>query len=231
MKIIISPSKEKKTLPFEFETTKPYFFNKAEFLVKKLKKLDVNQIQLAFKCSKSIAKDVYISYQNFNEIVHPALFYFNGLQYKYLDVLSLEKDEISFLLDKVLIADALYGLLRATDEISNYRLDYKTKLPFFNYDYYKNDLDEIIDQPVINLCSKEFSRNLNQDKLFTINFVQNLNGKIKSYSTHTKIARGKFLRYLAKNKSTSFDVIKKFKEDGYYLISESKSELTFQKDL
>ena len=231
MKIIISPSKEKKALPFNFETTKPFLCDKVDFLVQNLKKLDIVQIQSAFKCSENIAKEVYNYYQEFNKIKHPALFYFNGLQYKYLDVLSLSEDEIAFLLDNVLIADSLYGLLRARDEISNYRLDYKTKLSFFNYDYYKEDLDKLIDERVINLCSKEFSKNLNQDKLFTINFVQNLKGKVKSYSTNTKIARGKFLRYLSKNKSTSFNVIRNFKEDGYYLVSESQKDMTFQKDL
>lgn len=230
MKIIISPAKEQKEIPFNFVPTQPIYTKKVDLLIRHLKKLSVKQLQKAFKCSEDIAKNVHSYYQNFNFVTHPALFLFNGLQYKNIDVSSLSDEQIHFLLENLFIADALYGILRSSDEISHYRLDYKTKLPFFDYNYYKKELDEFIDEPIINLCSKEYSKNLNQEKLFTIDFVQKVKGNVKSFSTHTKIARGKFIRYLAQNMSTSISTIKEFNEDGYYLKYESERGLTFQKD-
>jgi hypothetical protein len=229
MKIIISPAKEQLAQPYNFNPTTPIFINKANYLVKKLKKYDKDELEEIFKCSSDIAQNVFNSFQNFNNEVHPALFFFNGLQYKNIGVQTLKEDEIKFLLDNLYIADSLYGILRASDNISNYRLDYKVKVPFFDYNYYKEDLDEFINGPIINLCSKEYSKNLNQDKLFTINFVQDVKGKVKSYSTHTKMIRGKFIKYLAQNKSTALSVIRKFDIDDYYLIDENNKEMTFKK--
>lgn len=230
MKIITSPAKQQKMTPYDFETTVPRFIEKANFLAAKIKKMNLAELKKAFKCSDEIVKNVKIDYQKFNTVLHPALYLFHGLQYQNIGLETLNKKEIKFLLDNLLIADSLYGILKATDLISPYRLDYKTKLSFFNYDYYKEDLNKYLDDLTINLCSKEYSKNLNPDKLFTINFVQNVKGNIKSYSTHTKIARGKFIRYLAKCNASTFDVIRAYNVDDYYLVSETPREITFQKD-
>jgi len=231
MKIIISPSKQQKKIPYDFIVSEPKFHHKANYLASKINELSVAEIKKVFKCSYEIAQSVKVNYENFNNSVHPALFLFSGLQYKNIDVETLNNREIDFLLENLLIADSLYGILKASDSISEYRLDYNTKLPFFSYNYYKEDLENCVDEIIINLCSKEYSKNLKQDKLFHINFIQNLKGNIKSYSTHTKIARGRFVRYLAKCDSTSFDVIRAFNIDNYYLTFESENSITFQKDI
>ncbi len=229
MKIIISPAKEQIAQSYNFNPTTPLFQNKAEALVASLKKYNKDEIKKIFKCSSTISQSVFDYYQNFNKEVHPALFFFNGLQYKNIEVKSLKNDEIKFLLDNLYIADSLYGILKASDNISHYRLDYKVKLPFFGYNYYKKELDEFIKEPIINLCSKEYSKNLNQEKLFSINFVQDVKGNVKSYSTHTKIIRGKFIKYLAQNKTTSLSIIRKFNIDDYYIINEDNKSITFKK--
>lgn len=231
MKIIISPSKEQLEIPNNIKTTNPLFVKKAENLANKLKHLSVEEIKVAFNCSDKIAHEVKNSYSNFNQNKYPALFLFNGLQYKNIDVKSLNDNEITFLIENLYIVDSLYGILRGSDLISKYRLDYKTKLSFFDYSYYKNDINEILDEKIINLCSKEFSKCIDNEKLFTINFLQRVNGVVKSYSTHTKIARGKFVRYLASKNSTSFSTIRSFNYDNYHLIEESSSEISFLKEI
>lgn len=229
MKIIISPSKEQQEIPHNIKTTTPLFIDKARNLVTQLNKLSLEEIKVAFNCSDKIALEVKKRYSNFNQNNYPALFLFNGLQYKNIDVKSLNENEINFLIENLYIVDSLYGILRASDSISKYRLDYKTKLTFFDYSYYKDDINEILDDKIINLCSKEFSKNIDKDKLITINFLQRVNGVVKSYSTHTKIARGNFLRYLAKENSTSLLSLKSFNYDNYHLIEESTSEISFLK--
>ncbi len=231
MKIIISPSKEQQEIPHNIKTTTPIFLKKAKNLVKKLNELSIDEIKVAFNCSDKIALEVKNRYSNFNQNGYPALFLFYGLQYKNIDVKTLNENEIKFLLKNLYIVDSLYGILRASDLISKYRLDYKTKLNFFDYNYYKNDINEILDEKIINLCSKEFSKCIDDEKLLTINFLQRVNGVVKSYSTHTKIARGKFVRYLAKKNSTSLSVIKAFNYDDYQLIEETESELSFLKNI
>lgn len=231
MKIIISPSKEQQEIPNNIKTTNPLFVKKAKTLANKLNQLSVEEIKVAFHCSDKIALEVKNSYSNFNQNKYPALFLFNGLQYKNIDVKSLSDNEINFLIENLYIIDSLYGILRASDLISKYRLDYKTKLSFFDYSYYKKDINEILDEKIINLCSKEFSKCIDHEKLFTINFLQRVNGVVKSYSTHTKIARGLFVRYLANKNSTSFSTIRAFNYDNYHLIEESSSEISFLKEI
>ena len=51
MKVIISPTKEQKKTPYNFEGTKPLFSQKANKLVFQLNKMSIEQIQTSFKCS------------------------------------------------------------------------------------------------------------------------------------------------------------------------------------
>ncbi len=229
MKIIISPSKEKKIKSYKYQERTPLFIEKTKSLVSEINKLDLEQIKIAYNCSDKIAEKVKQDFSNFDKIKHPALSFYNGLQYKYLDIESLNADDIQFLINNVYIIDALYGVLRANDLISEYRLDYHTKLSFFNKNYYKEEVNSIINKKVINLCSREYSSIVDKEKLFSINFVQNKNGKIKSYSTDTKIARGLFIKYLAKIKSSDISKLKEFNLDGYKLTKESDVGLTFEK--
>ena len=229
MKIIISPSKEKREKSFNYHVSKPLFQEKANYLVDQLKKMNLEQLKKAYKCSDKIAEKVKEDFLNFNKNRYPSLSYFNGIQYKYLDVETLKRDEVNYLLENLYIADALYGVLSASDLISEYRLDYNTKVPFFSYDYYRKEINNIIDKKVINLCSIEFSKNIDKNKLYTIKFIQEKKGIKKSYSTDTKIARGLFVRYIAEIKSTEINKLKEFNSGGYIFVEEGDNFLSFEK--
>lgn len=229
MKIIISPSKDKKIKDYNYSESSPIFLEKANYLVNEIKKLELNQIQAAYKCSQKLAQKVIKDFNEFNKLKHPAISFYNGLQYKYLDVETLKMDEINFIIMNTYIIDALYGVLSPNDLISEYRLDFHTKLSFFNYSYYKKDVNQLINEKVINLCSKEYSSLIDSSKLFNINFLQNKNNIIKSFSTETKIARGLFIRHIAQNKSSDISVLKKFSSSDYILTAEGSNFLTFTK--
>ncbi len=229
MKIIISPSKEKKIKDYNYQVTDPLFKEKANYLINQLSVLSLDQIKRAYKCSDKIAEKVKQDFLKFNEERYPSISFFNGIQYKYISVETLKSDELNFLLENLYIADSLYGILRASDLISEYRLDYNTKVPFFSYDYYRKEINSVIDEKIINLCSKEFSKNIDNKKLYTINFIQEKKGVKKSYSTDTKIARGLFVRYIAEIKSVEVNRLKQFNYGGYIFIEEGENYLTFEK--
>jgi cytoplasmic iron level regulating protein YaaA (DUF328/UPF0246 family) len=219
LKIIISPAKKMKRKPYSIETTEPIFYDDATQIAEKMKKYSIPRLKKAFKCSDKIATEVYEKYQSFNDESYPALFLYEGLQYMNIDVKSLMNDELNYLSDNLLIADALYGLIKPSDLISEYRLDYLSKFDFVKPSFYKEKISKVITEPFINLTSKEYSNILPEELAININFIQNLKGVEKSYSTNTKIARGKFVRYIARNKNTSIEVLKAFNEDGYTLDS------------
>lgn len=224
MKIIISPAKKMKRKEYSLSTTVPIFLKDAVHIANKIKLYSILDLKKAFKCSDKIAEEVYNKYQTFNNEKYPAIYLYEGLQYKNIEVLSLKSDEIDFLCDNLLIADALYGLIRPSDLISEYRLDYLSKFDFIKQSFYKDKISKILKEPFINLCSKEYGNILPVEFAINIHFIQNLNGVEKSYSTNTKIARGKFVRYLAKNKCTSLDILKSFNEDGYTLDTTNSND-------
>jgi cytoplasmic iron level regulating protein YaaA (DUF328/UPF0246 family) len=224
MKIIISPAKKMKKKEFVGNTTTPIFSKNALTIANKIKKYDFEELQKAFKCSPKISQEVYNYYHNFNSDLHPALYRYDGLQYMNIDILSLSEAERSFLNENLLIADALYGLLKPTDLISQYRLDYNSKFDFVKPDFYKKKIKKVLTEPYINLCSNEYSAILPEGLAINIIFIQNLKGVSKSYSTNTKIARGKFVKYLANEQNTSIDVLTSFKEEGYVFDEAASDE-------
>lgn len=233
MKIIISPAKKMKRKEYSIATTKPLFFDDAAHIAKKIKAYSETGLKRAFKCSDKIATEVFNKYQNFNEESYPAIYLYEGLQYMNIDVMSMLENEMDFLCDNLLIADALYGLLKPSDLISEYRLDYLSKFDFVKQSFYKNKISKVLTEPYINLASKEYSSILPEDLAININFIQNLKGVEKSYSTNTKIARGKFVRYLAHNKDTSIKTLRSYNEDGYKLDVEASDDrnIIYRKDV
>ncbi len=230
MKIVISPAKKMLKLDdFIKDSSNPIFENKANEIVSIIQEMNLSEIKKAFKCSDLIAQNVYNTYKNYGKYKYKAIFLYNGLQYKNIDILSLDKSNTDFLNDNLLIIDALYGFIKPYDLISEYRLDYKTKLDYIPKKYYKEKAKEIFTDTIINLASKEYSEILPKDKLFTINFLQTINNKTKSYSTATKIARGQFINYIAKSKSLDIDTLKSFNFGNYVLIDENEKGLTFKK--
>lgn len=229
MKFIISPAKKLERSNYSGITYNPKYQEKANEIAVKLSKLTCTEISKAFKCSDVIAKGVKEMYANFNKERTAALFLYKGIQYKNIEVDSLKAVQLNYLRDNLIICDALYGFLGPCDLISPYRFDYKTKVDFSTISFYKEEAKKIFTEKVINLASKEFSEILPQDKLFNINFVQEVKGTTKSYSTATKIARGKFVNYLARMQNTNLQVLKDFSEDGYQLIEETENSLTFKK--
>ncbi len=226
MKIIISPAKNLLKKDFWGTPTTPIFKDDAAKIAKKLKSFSIEELKRAYKCSDKIAEDVYSMYQNFNKTTHPSLYLYEGLQYKNIEIKALEKDQLEYLNENLYIADALYGLLRATDEISPYRLDFNSKFPFKTEEFYRKKLEKVIIEPYINLCSKEYSSILPPSLAINISFIQTVKGVSKSYSTHTKMERGRFIKYLAIQGDNQLSTLRSYNQNGYVLDKENSSDNT-----
>lgn len=217
MKIIISPSKKLSKKNYKVTPTAPIFNKKAIEIANRIRKYNKDDLKHAYRCSDKIAEEVYGMYQNFNTSTYPALYLYDGIQYKNINIQSLDDTQLSFLDTNLFIADALYGLLRATDSISNYRLDFNSKFQFSTLTYYKNEIGKIIKEPFINLCSQEYSEIIPKDLAINISFIQTVKGISKSYSTYTKIERGKFVKYLAEKQDTQLSTLLSYNKNGYKL--------------
>ncbi|WP_067140494.1 YaaA family protein [Oceanivirga salmonicida] len=216
MKIIISPSKTKDFSP-KHKFNDNLFPEKTLELKKILDKLSNKELSKILKYT-DIDKLDY-SKKNMNA----AIYTYNGLVFKNIDIATLDAN-----LSNLYILSAYYGLLRAYDGISNYRLDMNNNIvkgSYKNmYDFWSNIYDYFINEDfVINLASKEYAKMINPINVINIEFWTLKNGKFKQLSTASKILRGKFARYILENNITKLDDIKKINIDNYK-FSQSDSD-------
>ena len=188
----------------------------------KLRKLTKQEVAKAYNIQGDLLNSTYQSIKNYskNQSYH-AFESFTGLVYFNIDKASYKQEEYDYITKHVRILDALYGVLEPGTLIKPYRLDMKTKIGLNLYKHWEvnpNFKNEI----VINLASKEFSQ-LVKNKI-DIEFYQETNGNYKTQATFSKMARGKCLDYMVKNKIETLEELKKFNLDGYQYNQELSSE-------
>ncbi len=209
MKIIFSPTKSMTKLNNDYKSN-TYIYN--HILSKVISKYNVEV----------------------NNIYNQAIFYYNGISFKYLNPLSLTNEEISYLDNNLYILSALYGVLKPLDNICKYRLDFKDKSL---YNEFYNLINEVFkdEDLIINLASNEYSKMLgfiDCNKIINICFKSHVNSKYVSKATYSKMARGKMLEFMAINKIEDVNDILKFNELDYKYDSllSTKNNLVFVKE-
>lgn len=211
MFFIISPFKNMKlSVDRNFNLTIRNNINKTKELIYYLNKLSIEEVKKAMKISEKVAilnKDRYNNFK-FDVLGYPAIYLYDGLQYKNIGLFDFNNSDIDFLIKNVRIISALYGVLNPLDSIYPYRLDMNTKfvLNEYNnlYEYWGssiyNQLYYSTDNLIVDLSSNEYSKIIYKyiniyDKYLKLNFKVNKLGVLKSFSTYSKIARGKMLNY------------------------------------
>lgn len=215
MKIIISPAKRFKH--FENEKTEGLLFEEeTKDLVEKLRSFSINDLANMFFCNDDLAIKAYYDYKDFdfNNLKNPAIFSYDGLVFKQFK--KEDFNDLSYLNDHVYIISALYGLCKPFTGISDYRLYMDSKgidMPGFWADkIYKKAFEN--EDFIINLASAEYAKLIKKylkkdQKLLTLTFKEDRNGKIRSIVSYTKQMRGRMLKYLINNKIKDPEEIKK----------------------
>lgn len=233
MKILISPAKNMVENNQPIKST-CLFASKVMILKKYLKQLNQDQIQELFKCNEKIAEENFDRFSSFDQqSLLNAIYSFNGLQYKNLNLEQLNEKSLKYLEENVLIFSGLYGLLRPFDGIELYRLDFKDKINLDNYidgySFWKEEINDYLKkEKLLNLASKEYSKILNSSlDVINIIFKEEINDKLVEKSTNVKIMRGKFLNYLANNLILDLEQIKKIALEGYEFDQDLSDENNF----
>lgn len=231
MKFIISPSKTMVgCIHPNYEKTIPLLQDNALKIVKKMKKLTVEELMKSYACSEKIAVENHHRFIDFEKDVFHALFSYTGHQYKNMNPMKLKEDEILYLQSHLIILSGLYGALRPLDGISLYRLpmDYKLNDKKISSFHEKRINNLLIGEIVINLASEEYSNVISKDiNMTTIDFFYEKEGQLKIDSMEAKKMRGLFVRYVAENKVNSLNNLKSFDQLGYKFYEEFSSEKRF----
>ena len=138
MKIILSPAKKMKVLDeggsfgqsfYGFEITKPQYLEKTEEISAWLKGQSYAELKWLWGCSDKIAE------QNFNRLAEmdlyrnltPAVLSYEGLAYQYMAPAVFEDGHFDYVQEHLRILSAFYGVLRAMDGVTPYRLEMQAK--------------------------------------------------------------------------------------------------------
>lgn len=223
MKIIISPAKTFKIRKIKNKNCDCLYESKKNELVSIIKEKSIEELKKLWKCSDKIAGESYNLYQNFDEAPKGcAILSFDGIQYQYMDVNSLDEKHLEYLEEHLRILSGLYGILRPLDEISKYRLDFEDKLINL-YEFWENEIrNHFKSEEIIDLASKEYGQNIYKylDKTpVKIDFKEEVfvegDIKLKTKATPSKILRGRMVNYMARNNVEDIEQLKKFSCDGY----------------
>lgn len=215
------------------EYTTPLFLSKTTELLNHIQNLDYLELKSYLKCSDSIAKNTYEQFQNMSldKNLTPAILAYSGIQYQYMAPNVFTDNQIDYVQEHLYILSGFYGLLKPLDAITPYRLEMQTKCPFSLYEFWKDDLANQIDEPILNLASEEYARIIRKYKpLVDVRFVEE-NGKEKG--VYAKMARGAMVRYLAENSIQDIKDITKFSDLGYAYDESQSTEkiIIFKKKL
>lgn len=271
---IISPAKNMrksedwKELIDEGELGCPRLYEKSNEVLAHMKEYITEEIRAIMKIKEELAQLNYCRFQRMKPISccknskdgkespkftgkTPAIFAYDGIQYKSISPESISKDGIEFLNDHLRIISGLYGVLRPFDMIDEYRLEMQTKVKINDkanlYSFWDCSISGNISEDlggegiVLNLASKEYSKTVekyfdnkkseSKIKLITCTFKVEKAGKLKVESTASKKARGYMVRYIAENKIDDIEGVKTFNIDGFtYSENEStEKEIVFVK--
>ncbi|MCP1132897.1 peroxide stress protein YaaA [Paenibacillus polysaccharolyticus] len=242
MRIIISPAKKMKVdTDLMASAQMPQFINESEQLLSLLQTLSYDELKALWKCNDAIAElnMERIRSMNVKENLTPAIYSYEGIQYQYMAPGVFQQEELAYLEQHLRILSGLYGMLRPLDGVTPYRLEMQGKLqgPGFKslYQFWGSKLADQLQSEsncILNLASKEYSKNITpflkeETRFVTCVFGQMVGGKLVEKATRAKMARGEMVRYMAELKITDVEDIKGFDRLAFVFSEELSDESTY----
>lgn len=240
LKIIISPAKKMKDDDAMDWEKLPCFIDKADEIKRCLSNLSYPHLKVLWRCNDKIATLNAERFQTMDlkKNLTPAILAYEGLQYQYMAPHVFDQEQWHYVANHLIILSGFYGLLKATDGITPYRLEMQAKLQINGmrhlYEYWHDSIYNALKQNcsvIVNLASKEYSKVIekyldDQIKMVTCTFGEwsEVNGKmkVKTKATDAKMARGEMVRYMAEHHIHEINQLKFFDRLSY-TYSESHS--------
>ena len=191
-----------------------------------------------YKIKEEKAQEEYVRWQNLanhSAKSYRALELFNGLMYRNISRDDFNAEGKDYIKKHVYITTALYGVINSYEAIHEHRLDFLQNVKIKDSslkNFWRENYDRSVenDEIIISLLSSEFEEvfsKIIRDKFIKITFMEEKNGDLKTHSTISKKARGKFLSEIIKRKISDIRELETIKFDGF----EYKSELSDKNNL
>ena len=133
--IIISPAKKMNINNDDIISESiPCFIEKTEYLYNNLKDYSYDDLKKLLACNDEIAELNYSRYKDMNlyKNLSPAIYFYDGIQYKYMSPDSFSNSEFDYISNYLRILSGFYGILKPFDGIVPYRLEMQAKLAIGN---------------------------------------------------------------------------------------------------
>lgn len=164
MKIILSPSKtqnhERKREKKGRDILKE---NMTKELFEYLKSLSKKELKKELDIQGNLLDRTYELYQSqsFDDETIPAIECYNGAVFKQIDQDIFDKNQFSYMREKLVILSPMYGPIHSDTEIWPYRLEMRLKPDGINlYEYWQEVMEDYFADVdlIINLASNEYSK-------------------------------------------------------------------------
>lgn len=209
------PSNQPLKIAFNHQTTHLYTISKS---------FSTAQLQTELQISEKLATTVYEYYQQPVKSYEP-LQLFNGDAFKAFDFDSLQPSEQQRAKQHILIGDAFYGLIRGTDRIAPYRLDFTKTFNEMNlYHYWQDLVQSHLEKPLIDLSSMEYQRLLPS----YLDHPQIRLDLIKGSSILRKRFRGLAARAIIQQQISSINKLNKLEIPGFEFVDETRTHRYYQ---
>lgn len=231
MRMILSPTKKMKVDTDSLnKVTKPAFIEEAKEISALLATMDFQELKMIWNCNDKIVEENIdrLKDGNFlNNNLTPAILAYEGIAFKYMAPTVFREDMLAYVSEHLRILSGMYGVLRALDGVSPYRLEMQAKLRLGEctnlYEYWGDRLYKAVrseDGIIINLASKEYSKCIEkyltkEDRMITCHFGEWKEDKFITKGTYAKMARGEMVRFMAERNIRRPEEIKDFKHLGY----------------
>ena len=230
MKIMLSPAKK---MNVNADTLSPLgvpgYLEKTEVILSWLKSRSYDDLKKLWACNDKIAEQNFkrIEDMDLNKRLTPAVLSYEGIAYQYMAPAVFEYGHFDYVQEHLRILSAFYGVLKAMDGVTPYRLEMQAKATINGYsnlyDFWGRDLYEAVRDEsgiIINLASKEYSKCIEKyltpdDRYITITFCEKAGDKLVTKGTYAKMARGEMVRFMAENNIEDPVETQKFDRLGY----------------
>ena len=239
MKIILSPAKKMNMDPDRLAPAGlPDFLDQTEEILSWLRDRSYEELKTLWKCNDKIAQQniVRLEQMELRSQLTPAVLSYEGIAYQYMAPAVFESDHYEYVQEHLRILSAFYGVLRAMDGVTPYRLEMQAKASIGGkkdlYELWGNRLYEAVrdESGVIgNLASKEYSKCIEkylmpEDRYVTITFCEKSGNKLVTKGTYAQMARGEMVRYMAEHQIEDPIEIRKFDRLGYVFRGDLSSD-------
>ena len=197
----------------------PLFQTTADMLAAEMAKMDMEDLARQLNCSKKIATENWIRYQNFVVAEKmPALLAYNGQAYKHLRAATLSEEALEYAQKHLWITCFLYGLLRPMDAVVPYRMEHYVSLETTNdkpiNHFWRDKLTDVLiasvqadDGILLHLSTEEYEHLFDWKRVckeVTVVqphfYIRQKDGSLKTQAVWAKSCRGAMVRFILNNR-------------------------------